>query len=178
MGSEDDRCREAERARRIDEAFRRGDLDGLRAAVDDPSVVPNGRMPETIGSCLTYAIYHSPMSFIRTLLELGADPDGPAEDGFPPLIAALSRTREHPGAPARGDVVEIVRLLLAHGAAPDVRGVNDYTPLHMAVAVHWSTACSTVSRGCASAGCAGWRSRLISRTATAACRTSFHPAPR
>ena len=84
-----DRCAEAERFRLIDAAFRRGDLEALRAAVDDPAAIPNGPMPITIGSSLVYAIYHSPLAFIRTLLEIGADPNAPADDGFPPLIAAL-----------------------------------------------------------------------------------------
>jgi ankyrin repeat protein len=56
------------------------------------------------------------------------------DDGFPPLIAALSCTREVPGANRRTDVAEIIRLLLAFGADPNQRGINDYTPLHMAVA--------------------------------------------
>jgi ankyrin repeat protein len=91
-------------------------------------------MPDGIGSCLVYAIYHSPFGFIRTLLEIGADPDLPVDDGFPPLIAALSCTRAAPGATRRTDVDEIIRLLLAFGADPNQRGINDYTPLHMAVA--------------------------------------------
>ena len=119
---------------RIDDAFRRGDLDALRAAVDNPAVVPNGPMPLAIGSCLVYAIYHSPLAFIRTLLEIGADPNSPADDGFPPLIAALSCTRARPGASPRTDVDDIIRLLLSFGADADQRGINDYTPLHMAVA--------------------------------------------
>jgi uncharacterized protein len=119
---------------RIDDAFRRGDLDALRAAVEDPSLVPNGQMPIGIGSCLVYAIYHSPLAFIRTLLELGADPNSPADDGFPPLIAALTCSRAVPGASPRTDVDEIIRLLLSCGADANQRGINDYTPLHMAVA--------------------------------------------
>lgn len=134
MESEEHRCAEAKKLQRIDEAFRRGDLDALRAAVDDPATVPNGRMPEAIGSCLVYAIYHSPLPFIRTLLQLGADPNAPAGDGFPPLIAALCCTRDEPGATKRDDVDEIIRLLLSFGADPNGRGINDYTPLHMAVA--------------------------------------------
>ena len=63
-------------------AFRQGDLDALRAAVDDPNAIPNGRMPDAIGPCLTYAIYRSPLAFVRTLLELGADPTPPTI-GFP-----------------------------------------------------------------------------------------------
>ncbi len=120
----------------IDDAFRRGDLDALRAAVGDPALIPNGRMPDTIGSCLVYAIYHSPLPFIRTLLTLGADPNAPVDDGFPPLIAALSCARQVPGATSRMDVNDILRLLLEAGADPNQRGLNDCTPLHMAVAEH------------------------------------------
>jgi hypothetical protein len=134
MPTEEERCAEVKKLERIDEAFRIGDLEALRAAVDDPAAVPNGRMPDTIGPCLVYAIYHSPLAFIRTLLEAGADPNAPVDDGFPPLIAALTCTREVPGATRRTDVDDIVRLLLSFGVDPNQRGINDYTPLHMAVA--------------------------------------------
>jgi ankyrin repeat protein len=131
---EEKRCAEAKQFLQIDAAFKTGDLNALRAAVDDPAVVPNGRMPETIGPCLVYAIYHSPLAFIRTLLETGADPNAPADDGFPPLIAALSCARDMPGKTGRPDVADVLRLLLSFGADPNQRGINDYTPLHMAVA--------------------------------------------
>jgi ankyrin repeat protein len=134
MATEEERCAAAAKFQRIDDAFRRGDLDALRSAVDDPAAVPNGRMPDGIGACLVYAIYHSPLAFIRTLLEIGADPNRPADGGFPPLIAALSCTRVVPGATGRTDVDEILRVLLSFGADPNQRGINDYTPLHMAVA--------------------------------------------
>jgi hypothetical protein len=75
MKSEDERCSEYEKFKKIDAAFHVGDLAALRAAVDDPADLPNGPMPLTIGSCLEYAIYHSPLPFIRTLLEIGADPN-------------------------------------------------------------------------------------------------------
>lgn len=130
----DERRAEARSFRRIDEAFRNGDLDGLRAAVDDPALIPNGPLPHGIGHILVYAIYHSPVNFIRALLEAGADPNARAADGFPPLIAALSCTRDVPGRARRTDVDDILRLLLAFGAEPNQRGINDYTALHMAVA--------------------------------------------
>lgn len=133
MKSDVERCAEYERFKRIDAAFRAGDLVALRVAVDDPEIVPNGPMPLAIGPCLEYAIYHSPISFIRDLLEIGADPKPTDHAGFPPLIAALSCSRPHPGAPARPDVAEIIKLLLSFGADPNQRGLNDYTPLHMAV---------------------------------------------
>jgi hypothetical protein len=87
-------------------------------------------------TALVSAIYHSPIAVIRTLLETGADPNAPVLDGFPPLIAALSRSRDVPGARRRDDVDEIVRLLLSFKADVHQRGINDYTPLHMAVAEH------------------------------------------
>ena len=133
MTPEEERCAEEKRLDRIDEAFRKGDLEALRAAVDDPGVLPNGLVHETVGTALVYAIYRSPLAFIRALLEIGADPNAPADDGFPPLIAALSCTRDVPGATKRTDVVQTLRLLLAFGADPNQRGINDYTALHMAV---------------------------------------------
>jgi hypothetical protein len=136
MPADDDaRCARAERVRRVDEAFRRGDLDALHAAVEDPAAIPNGLIPDGIGSCLVYAIYHSPLAFIRTLLDSGADANGPADDGFPPIIAALSCSQDVQGAPRRPDVEDILRLLLSFGADPNQRGINDYTALHMAVSV-------------------------------------------
>jgi ankyrin repeat protein len=133
MNSDTDRRAEHRKFASIDAAFKAGDLSALRAAVDDPADVPNGPMPLAIGPCLEYAIYHSPLAFIGTLLEIGADPNPADHAGFPPLIAALSCSRPHPGARARPDVAEIVKLLLAFGADPNQRGINDYTALHMAV---------------------------------------------
>jgi hypothetical protein len=92
-----ERRAEHEQVRKIDDAFRRGDLAALRAAVDDPGDVPNGPMPLAIGPCLAYAMYHSPLPFIRTLLEIGADPNPQDHIGFPPLIAALSCARSDAG---------------------------------------------------------------------------------
>ncbi len=140
MTIDEERCAEARRRQRIDDAFRAGDLEALRAAVEDSDAVPNGRMPDTVGPCIVYAVYHSPLAFIRTLLEIGADPNAPVDDGFPPLIAALSCTREVPGANRRPDVPDVLRLLLSFGADPNQRGINDYTPLHMAVAEHQALA--------------------------------------
>jgi ankyrin repeat protein len=125
---------EQQRFIRIDAAFKAGDLAALRAAVEDPDAVPNGPMPVAIGPCLEYAIYHSPLPFIRTLLEIGANPNPKDHAGFPPLIAALSCSRSQPGSPARSDVADIIALLLSFKADPNQRGINDYTALHMAVA--------------------------------------------
>jgi ankyrin repeat protein len=131
----DDACAQHRRFMQIDAAFRAGDLGALRAAVEDQSAIPNGVMPLEIGSCLVYAIYHSPVAFIRELLAIGADPNAPVDDGFPPLIAALGAGQPAAGATQRQDVAAIVALLLEYRADPHVRGINDYTALHMAAAL-------------------------------------------
>ena len=109
MTRDEERCAEARKFQQSSAAFKNGDLEALRAAVDDPALVPNGTMPLAIGTCLVYAIYHSPLTFIHTLLKIGADPNASVDDGFPPLIAALSCLRETPGSRKRTDVEEILR---------------------------------------------------------------------
>ncbi|HUL13427.1 MAG TPA: ankyrin repeat domain-containing protein [Methylococcaceae bacterium] len=111
MRSEWKRCAEHEKFKKIDPLSARATW--LRGAVGDPDSVPNGPMPLAIGRCLEYAIYHSPLPFIRTLLGIGADPNPPDRAGFPPLIAALSCSGAQPGEPGRPDVADIVRLLLS-----------------------------------------------------------------
>lgn len=120
-----DRCDHAAVVLRMDAAFRAGDLDELRAAAGDQWSIPNGPMPRELGSCLEYAIYWSPLPFIRELLELGANVRPSDHHGFPPLVAALWQS-------TRTDVEEVVALLLSFGADPDQRGFQDYTALHVA----------------------------------------------
>jgi len=111
----------------LHQAYRRGDLAALRAALGDPPDFPNVCNPPGFeAGCLEYAIYHSPLVFVRTLLELGAEPSYPDDAGFPCLIAALST--------GRPDRLAIVELLLAHGADIEQRGINDHTPLHYVAA--------------------------------------------
>jgi ankyrin repeat protein len=112
-------------AHAIHEAFRRGDQETLRALLGNPPDFPNCRGPRGVGEIiLEYAIYWSPLAFVRTLLELGADPNYQDHAGFPSLIAALSTER--------ADKIEILELLISFGAEVQGRGVNDYTPLHYA----------------------------------------------
>lgn len=113
-------------ARALHEAYKQGDLDAVKALLGDPPDFPNCRGPHGAGEIiLEYAIYHSPPSFIRELLELGADPNYGDHAGFPSLIATLS-------CPDRPDRYEILEMLLSFGADVQQRGHNDYTPLHYA----------------------------------------------
>jgi len=66
---------------------------------------------------------------VGALLVLGANPRHDPGDGFPPLIALTDR-RPRDGVDER---VEIMHLLLEHGANPNLRGMNDGTPLHQIV---------------------------------------------
>ena len=129
----DDRKASFELYLRIDAAFKSGNLPELREAVGNPENFPNVTPPvDAIGCCLLqYAIYHSPVSFIRGLLDAGADPNYDDLDGFPSTIAALTSRR--------GDFQEILEMLLAAGADPNQRGLNDYTPLHFAASYGDST---------------------------------------
>ena len=125
---------DADRFRVLDTAFRTGDLYTLRRELGSLEGFPNIIAHPAIGPCLTYAIYHSPIELVAALLECGADPNAPADDGFPPLIAALTCAIPTPGANIRTDVPQLVELLLARGADVGQRGVNEYTPLHLAAA--------------------------------------------
>jgi ankyrin repeat protein len=133
MTTEDERCREAERFRRVDSAIKAGDLAALRASLDDPEGFPNIRPDGAITcSLLQYAIYHAPLSLVRDLLAAGADPNYDDHDGFPGLIAALSSGQQAPGATPRLDVPAVVAALLDAGADINQRGLNDCTPLQWA----------------------------------------------
>jgi len=79
------------------------------------------------GHALVYAIYWSPPAFVAWMIEAGADVNFVADDGFPALLAALSR-----GRPPRH---EVLAVLLAHGADVNARGTNDWTALHHAVSL-------------------------------------------
>ena len=112
----------------IHDAYLRGDLDALKTLLGNPPDFPNCKGPPGMGEIiLEYAIYHSPLSFIRELLEVGADPNYGDHAGFPSLIATLSSSD-------RPDMYEILELLLSFGADIQQHGHNDYTPLHYAAA--------------------------------------------
>ena len=111
----------------IEAALVAGDLDALRACFAGSAAFPNVHDPLTATDLLALAIYRSPLAMVQALLDMGAHPNYDALDGFPAVYAALSTDR-----PDRHALIE---LLLARGADVNARGINDYTPLHYAVAL-------------------------------------------
>jgi hypothetical protein len=65
----------------------------LPDATGDVSPWNHWRMPVVIGQCLVYAIYHSPLAFIRTLLEIGAEPNALGTFGGPLKIRGTTQGR-------------------------------------------------------------------------------------
>jgi ankyrin repeat protein len=129
VGTSEDRAETYRRFQRLTAAYRAGDLAAVKAALGWPEHFPNTPQPMALASGdwpLVTAINLSPFRFVRQLLELGADPNYDAPDGFPSLFTALDS--------GRPDLLEVLALLLRHGADPDQRGINDWTALHHAVA--------------------------------------------
>lgn len=110
----------------INKIFSEGAIGKIPNLAENIPGFPNCRFPGSRCHCLEYAIYHSPVPFIKELLERGINPNYEDHSGFPSIMAALSSKRE--------DRIEIIELLLAYGADVNDRGINDWTPLHWAAA--------------------------------------------
>lgn len=129
MKADEDRCEIYRRFQRLEAAYRAGDMAGVKAELGWPETFPNSPQPMELASGdwpLVTAIGLSPLRFVRQLLDLGADPNFEALDGFPSLMEVLDVDRP--------DRREVMALLLRYGARTDQRGLNDWTPLHYAVA--------------------------------------------
>jgi len=109
----------------MEAALTAGDMDALRQCFAEDPRFPNADDPLTATALLALAIYRSPLPLVERLLELGASPNYEALDGFPSVYAALTTDRP--------DRYALIELLLSRGADVNGRGVNDYTPLHLAV---------------------------------------------
>jgi ankyrin repeat protein len=117
-------------------ALRRGDLQAARQALGDPPDWPNSVDGYLHSSVLSAALGWAPLDTIRELLTEGADPNfTPLDDGFPSLIDVMHhRLSKRPELPHWDDGHEVLEALLAAGADPDRRGLNDWTALHFAAA--------------------------------------------
>lgn len=109
----------------IERALVSGDLQDLKDAIGDahPDTVhvhPTGEV------LIHYAIGLAPPQMIASLIELGADVNYIANDGFPALVNAIHHT--DPAEERR----EVVRVLIDAGADLERVGINGYRPIHCA----------------------------------------------
>lgn len=127
-----DRCERHRLFKAIDEAFKAGDFAALGRALGASPRWFDEAMPFELGlgHPLEYAIYWSPLSFIEALIAAGSNVNYEDSGGSPALIATLSTDRH-----GRGDKLDVLQLLIRHGADLNQRGHNDWTPLHYAASI-------------------------------------------
>lgn len=112
--------------RLVAEALRSADprrLEELTALVDG---FPDGEDPVTFRRWILHAIADAPLATIEWMLDYGVDLSFCDEAGYTPLLAAVESTRE--------DRLDVLRRLIAARAPLNVKGINDWTPAHMAAA--------------------------------------------
>lgn len=108
----------------IERAIAAGDIGALEAIAGRLPDFPAGVSPWHTPWISAFAA-RAPPPALRWALARGAPADPEAPDGFPPLHAAL----DGPPRPWRH---ETLAILIAAGADVNRRGVNGWTPLHMA----------------------------------------------
>jgi ankyrin repeat protein len=110
----------------LERALRAGDVPRARAALVGRAGFPNLNDPYTNTPLLALALSWAPADAVAELLDLGADPNFEARDGFPALLGVILSERD--------DKHVLSELLLKAGADVERRGLNDWTPLHAAAA--------------------------------------------
>lgn len=108
----------------LEHALRAGDLAAARAALGSPPDWPDVKEPYTNTPVIALAIHWAPLEAVARLLGDGADPNVEVLDGFPSVLSAVMSERS--------DALELTILLLDYDADPNTRGINGWTPLHVA----------------------------------------------
>lgn len=110
----------------IRDALHSGDprrLDEVAALID---AFPDGEDEITWRRWILHAIAEAPLATIEWMVDYGVDLSFRDSGGYTPLLAAVESRRE--------DRLEVLRRLIAAGAPLNTRGINDWTPAHMAAA--------------------------------------------
>ena len=110
----------------IIEALESGDPDRLDQLSRDVDGFPGGVDSFIRRRWITNAIDLGSTSAVSWMLARGVDLAFRDDEGYTPLHSALERQR--------ADRYEIIALLLDAGAPVDLKGINDWTPAHMAAA--------------------------------------------
>jgi len=103
LATVDERCAEAKTPERTSNAFHDGNVNALRAAVDDPSVIPRTVACWTGSDRASSTLSIRATGSIRTLLEIGdrRQPERSNRRWIQALLAPLGGTREVPGTTRR-----------------------------------------------------------------------------
>jgi cytochrome c len=102
----------------IHDAAKKGDIAAITAALDAGA---NVNEPDAFTTLLYYAVSRQHIDAAKLLIDRGADVNAGSKVAGPPLKAAVAKSN-----------IELITLLLAHGADPNV-AVGDQTVLHEAV---------------------------------------------
>lgn len=103
-----------------------GDITRLEEAANVIDDFPGG-CDDFIGSrWIINAIDLGCLQSIEWMLDKGVDLAFRGDDGYTPLLSAIDRGSD--------DRYAVMRLLIDHGAPLNKRGINDWTPLHLAAA--------------------------------------------
>jgi ankyrin repeat protein len=103
-----------------------GDPAALDALAHELVGFPHGDDPYAGRRWITNAIAMGSKASVQWMLRQAVDLSFRDAEGYTPLHSALGRERP--------DRYEVLEMLLAAGAPVDLKGVNDWTPAHMAAA--------------------------------------------
>src|SRR5215470_452040 len=103
-----------------------GDSAAMKSLAQEFDGFPEGVDPYLRGRWIVHAICSGSAETVRWMLERGVELDFREDDGYTALHVALERDRP--------DRLELLALLLRSGAPVNRKGLNDWTPAHMAAA--------------------------------------------
>lgn len=110
----------------IFEVLERGSIEDLEKIAQTTKGFPDGMDDFIERYWITNAIDSGSLESIRWMLSKKVILDFRNDEGYTPLLSAIDR--EQP------DRYEVLELLISNGAPINKRGLNDWTPLHMAAA--------------------------------------------
>jgi len=111
---------------RVFEVLKSGSVDDLEAEVLRDPEFPGGADSYVGRRWIINAIDCGSTLCINWMLQKGVDLDFRDEEGYTPLHSAIERSAD--------DRHEVLKLLLQAGAPINLKGINDWTPAHMAAA--------------------------------------------
>ncbi len=109
-----------------------GDIAALEEHARTNDSFPHGHDPFINRPWLTNAVHSNAPASVRWILEQGVQPDIQDDEGSSPLISAVEMCDHPPGTDNTNTVLEIITLLLDHGADPNFRVSLNRTALHAA----------------------------------------------